>query len=107
LQTTNLRALNPQPLPPNGGNSDLAIGNRLFQNGDFSGAAAAFQRAHLANAADGVAMHNLALAHARLGMTSQAVNELHTAASLAHAGGDIATEKAASKAIIIVGGAQR
>lgn len=106
LQTTNaqLTALNPQPLPP-GGDTNLATGNRLFAKGDFAGAAAAFDLAHASNPKSAIAMHNLALAHARLGQTAQALSEFRSASSLASASGDAATANASAKAIIIVGGA--
>ncbi len=102
-----LADLNPQPLPPAQKDVDLASGNRLFARGDFAGAAAAYDRSHRAIASSAVALHNLALAHARLGQTGRAAGEFRQAAALAHASGDIATEKSAQAAIIIVGGARR
>jgi hypothetical protein len=99
-------ALNPQPLPPTGVNALISNGNAAFARGDFSTAAAPFGRAVATNHVDPIALHNLALAHARLGNTSIAQNELRTAQSLARGVGDMATANAAARSIIIVGGAQ-
>jgi hypothetical protein len=93
-------ALNPQPLPP--ADALTVSGNALFARGDFGGAAAAFQRALDANAANAVALHNLAVAHARLGQTTRARAELRQAADLARRQGDLATARAADSAVIML-----
>jgi hypothetical protein len=98
-------ALNPQPLPPSGVNALISNGNAAFARGDFSTAAALFGRAVATNQADPIALHNLALVHARLGNTSLAHSELRTAQKLARGMGDMATANAAARSIIIVGGA--
>jgi hypothetical protein len=98
-------ALNPQPLPPAGVNALISNGNAAFARGDFSTAATLFGRAVATNRADPIALHNLALAHARLGNTSLAENELRSAQSLARGAGDLTTANAAARSIIIVGGA--
>lgn len=99
-------ALNPQPLPPAGVNALISNGNAALARGDFSTAATLFGRAVATNHADAIALHNLALAHARLGNTSLAQNELRTAQTLARTAGDLPTANAAAHSIIIVGGAQ-
>ena len=106
LRAADSANLNPQPLPP-AGDIKISDGNALFAKGDFAGAAASFDKARLANGKSAVALHNLALAHAKLGQTDLAVRELHQAVGLANASGDAATANAAAKAIIIVGGASR
>ena len=99
-------ALNPQPLPPAGVNALISSGNAAFARGDFSTAATLFGRAVATNRADPIALHNLALAHARLGNTSLAQNELRTAQTLARGAGDMVTANAAARSIIVVGGGQ-
>jgi hypothetical protein len=95
-------ALNPQPLPPKSADALTQSGNALFARGDFSGAAAAFQRAIDANATNAVALHNLAIAHARLGQTDRATAELRRASDLARRQGDLTTARAADSAVIQV-----
>jgi hypothetical protein len=97
-------ALNPQPLPPKGADSLTESGNALFARGDFAGAAAAFGRAVAANANNAVALHNLGLAHARLGQSDRATLELRRASDLAHRQGDLATARAADSAVASVSG---
>ena len=104
LNRTDRVALNPQPLPPKTRDTFSARGIALFTNGDFAGAAEAFTRAVGANPSDAVALHNLGLAHARLGQTTLATTELQRAAAMARAAGDLGTSKASENAIIIVSG---
>lgn len=94
--------LNPQPLPPKAADAITLSGNALFARGDFAGAAAAFQRAVDANAANAVALHNLAIAHARLGQTERATTELRRASDLARRQGDLATARSADSAVLMV-----
>ncbi|MDB5040612.1 MAG: hypothetical protein JWN27_1338 [Candidatus Eremiobacteraeota bacterium] len=95
-------ALNPQPLPPRSADTLTARGNVLFARGDFAGAAAAFQRAVDANATNAVALHNLAIAHARLGLTGRATTELRRASDLARNQGDLATARSADGAVLTI-----
>lgn len=96
--------LNPQPLPPKVADTLTQSGNTLFARGDFAGAAAAFERAVGANASNAIALHNLALAHARLGQSERATSELKRASELAKSQGDLGTSRASESAIIIVSG---
>jgi Flp pilus assembly protein TadD len=95
-------ALNPQPLPPKSADTFTASGNALFARGDFAGAAAAFQRAVDADATNAVALHNLAIAHGRLGLTDRATTELRRASDLARAQGDLATARSADGAALMI-----
>lgn len=96
--------LNPQPLPPKVADADVIDGNARFARNDFAGAAAAYQRTVDRNALDAIALHNLALAHARLGLTERAHGELERSAKIARGSGDIGTADASERAIIIVSG---
>jgi hypothetical protein len=117
LQSTNLNvaasaaanpaqraSLNPQPLPPKAADAFTQSGNTLFARGDYAGAAVAFTQAVSLNANNAVALHNLALAHARLGQAERAKGELQRASGLAKSQGDFVTSRAAERAIIIVSG---
>ncbi len=95
-------SLNPQPLPPRVADSLTLSGNVLFGRGNFTGAAAAFGRAVAANANNAVALHNLALAHVRLGQLDRAKSELRRAADLARSQGDLATSRASENALTAV-----
>jgi len=100
-------ALNPQPLPPKGGDPWTQRGNALFMRGDFAGEATAFGHALDANASNAVALHNLGLAHARLGQVDQAKGELVRASQLARRQRDLGTAAASDRGIIIVSGRQQ
>ncbi len=96
--------LNPQPLPPKVADADVLDGNARFARSDFAGASASYQRSVDRNASDAIALHNLALAHARLGLTDRARGEFERAGKMARKSGDIATADAADRGIIIVSG---
>ncbi len=97
-------ALNPQPLPPKSPDALVTGGNAAFARGDFAAAAASYERAIATNANDAIALHDLALAHARLGRADTARTELLRAATLARQSGDLGTAGASDRAIIIVSG---
>lgn len=98
--------LNPQPLPPKVADALVERGIAAFARNDFAGAAASFARAVDGNAGNAVALHDLALAHARLGEVALAQTELRRASLLARNSGDLATANASDRAIIIVSGRQ-
>ncbi len=62
-------------LLPHGPDSTISQGESAYKRGDFAGAANAFKQAFSANPNSYVALHDLALANARLGNVSVAKTE--------------------------------
>jgi tetratricopeptide (TPR) repeat protein len=91
-------------LLPHGPDSMLGTGESAYARGDYAAAAKAFGQAFSANPKSYVALHNLALANAKLGNTSQAKSQLSQALSLAQAAHDAAAAKAIGASIGSLGG---
>jgi len=91
-------------LLPHGPDSMISQGEAAYQRGDYAAAAKAFQQAFNANPKSYVALHDLALANAKLGNVSQAKTELSQAMSLAQAARDASAVKAIGASLGALGG---